>query len=86
MRTSIILVLSLSLASMAAKKDLAAVNVNTSPVDTLVAHLPGVGAAIADRIVAGRADSTYSTCADLVARVKGLGTAKIAKICPFAKF
>ena len=85
MKTSIILILSLSLATMAAKKDLLAVNVNTSPADSLSAHLPGVGAAIAARIVAGRIDSAYATCSDLV-RVKGIGAAKLAKICPLARF
>ena len=85
MRASI-LVLVLSIASLAAKKEPAAVNVNTSPADSLSAHLPGVGEAIAYRIVEGRADSAYSTCADLAARVKGIGAAKIAKICPLAKF
>ena len=86
MRASIILVLILSIASMAAKKELAAVNVNTAPADSLVAHLPGVGAAIAHRIVEGRADSAYATCDDLAARVRGIGAAKAAKICPLAKF
>ena len=85
MRASIILVLSLALATMAAKKELAGVNVNTAPADSLSAHLPGVGAAIARRIVEGRADSAYATCSDLV-RVRGIGAAKLAKICPLARF
>ena len=83
---TLILVLSLALASMAAKKELAGVNVNTAPADSLSAHLPGVGAAIARRIVEARADSAYSTCADLAARVRGIGAAKLAKICPLVNF
>lgn len=81
MKTAIALVLALTIAAMA-KKDLQPVNVNSSPADSLSAHLPGVGPAIAERIVQGR---PYQSCKDLDA-VKGLGASKLAKICPLARF
>lgn len=64
-------------------KGLAPVNANTAPVDSLAAHLPGVGPAVAERIVAGR---PYRTCSDISETVRGIGEKKIAKICPFLTF
>lgn len=82
MKTIASLVLALSIAALA-KKDLAAVNINSAPADSLVAHLPEVGPTIAARIVAAR---PYAKCDDLTENVKGIGAAKIAKICPLLTF
>jgi len=74
----------LALSSLAlAKKDLARVDVNHAPADSLAAHLPGVGPAIAQRIVEGR---PYKTCQDLSSTVSGIGTKKLDKICPLITF
>lgn len=81
MKITTLVILSLSLAAMA-KKDLKQTNVNTAPLDSLVAHLPGVGDSIAARMVAAR---PFADCKDL-AHVKGLGKAKLAKVCPLATF
>lgn len=78
------LVLALSLSAMA--KTPTITNVNTAPADSLAVHLPGVGPAIADRIVEERKAGKFSDCADLESRVKGLGDKKMAKLCPFAQF
>ena len=83
MRNLSLLVLSLSILSTAGTKSLATVNVNTAPADSLAAHLPGVGPAIAERIVANR---PYAKCADLTTTVPGIGAKKIAKICPRLTF
>lgn len=82
MKTLVSLVLALSIAALA-KKDLAAVNINSAPSDSLVAHLPGVGPTIAARIIAAR---PFAKCDDLTENVKGIGTVKIAKICPLLTF
>ena len=81
MKTLATIVLALALTTFA-KKDLQKVEINKSALDTISAHLPGVGPAIAERIVQGR---PYRTCADLDA-VKGIGKAKLAKICPLLIF
>ena len=75
----------LALAGKSAKhrKELATVDVNNAPADSLAAHLPGVGPAIAERIVAAR---PFSTCEDLTENVKGIGKAKMDKICPLLTF
>jgi competence protein ComEA len=74
----------ITLSSVAlAKKDLAQVDVNHTQADSLAAHLPGVGPAIAQRIVDGR---PYSTCQDLSDRVPGIGAKKLDKICPLLTF
>ena len=80
---SLLLVLALSILATAGTKSLATVNVNTTPADSLAAHLPGVGPAIAERIVANR---PYAKCEDLMATVSGIGAKKIAKICPLLTF
>jgi DNA uptake protein ComE-like DNA-binding protein len=69
--------------AMAGTKSLSTVNVNTAPPDSLSAHLPGVGPAIAERIVSNR---PYSKCEDLTATVSGIGAKKIARICPLLTF
>jgi competence protein ComEA len=79
-----LLILALSLSSLAlAKKDLQTVDVNHAPADSLAAHLPGVGPAIAQRIVEGR---PYKTCQDLSSTVSGIGMKKLDKICPLLTF
>ena len=79
-----LLILALFLSSLAlAKKDLQTVDVNSVPADSLAAHLPGVGPAIAQRIVEGR---PYKTCQDLSSTVSGIGTKKLDKICPLITF
>jgi competence protein ComEA len=82
MKTLLILALSLSTAALA-KKDLEKVAVNSVPADSLAAHLPGVGPAIAQRIVEGR---PYKTCQDLSDNVSGIGAKKLDKICPLLTF
>ena len=77
-----LVVLTLSSLTLA-KKDLQKVDVNQAPADSLAAHLPGVGPAIAQRIVEGR---PYTTCQDLSDNVSGIGAKKIAKICPLLTF
>ena len=79
----IALVLALVSLSAAGSKDLTKVNVNSAPSDSLAAHLPGVGQAIAERIVSGR---PYKTCEDLSSTVSGIGAKKTAKICPYLEF
>jgi competence protein ComEA len=64
-------------------KDLAAVNVNTAPADSMALHLPGVGPAVAQRVVENR---PYKSCDDLKNTVPGIGEKKIAKICPLVRF
>jgi len=82
MKTLLILALSLSTLALA-KKDLEKVAVNSVPADSLAAHLPGVGPAIAQRIVEGR---PYKTCQDLSSTVSGIGAKKLDKICPLLTF
>jgi len=82
MKTLLILALFLSTAALA-KKNLKKVAVNSVPADSLAAHLPGVGPAIAQRIVEGR---PYKTCQDLSSTVSGIGTKKLDKICPLITF
>ena len=82
MKTLLILALFLSTVALA-KKDLERVAVNSAPADSLAAHLPGVGPAIAQRIVEGR---PYKTCQDLSSTVSGIGAKKLDKICPLLTF
>jgi DNA uptake protein ComE-like DNA-binding protein len=84
MKTLPILALILStLATAGSHKDLSSVNVNSAPPDSLTAHLPGVGPAMAERIVAAR---PFAKCSDLTENVSGIGEKKIAKICPLLVF
>lgn len=73
----------LILATLATLTTAEKININKSPADTLATYLPGVGPAIAERIVQGR---PYSKCSDLSETVKGIGKKKIAKICPLLAF
>lgn len=57
----------------------AAVNANTASVDDLQA-VPGIGPAIAQRIVAERRNGPFKSLDDLQARVKGVGEASIRKM------
>lgn len=72
------------LASLAtAAKPTHPVNVNTAPADSLASALPGVGPAIASRIVDAR---PFRSCHDLTENVVGIGAKKIGKICPLLVF
>jgi competence protein ComEA len=77
------LILALVALATAGKKDLAKIDINSAPADSLAAHLPGVGPAIAQRIVEGR---PYATCGDISGSVPGIGAKKIAKLCPYLEF
>jgi competence protein ComEA len=81
--SNLLLVVALLSTVALAKKDLAKVDVNQAPADSLAAHLPGVGPAIAQRIVEGR---PYKTCQDLSSTVSGIGAKKLDKICPLLTF
>lgn len=58
---------------------IAAVNANTASVDDLQA-VPGIGPAIAQRIVSERGKGPFKSLDDLQARVKGVGEASIRKM------
>lgn len=60
------------------KSNNAAVNINTAS-ESELDSLPGVGPAMAKRIVAERERSPFSSVDDLL-RVKGIGPAKLAKL------
>lgn len=57
------------------------VNINTANRATLM-QLPGIGPAMADRVISERAVRPFSTV-DELARVKGIGPKKLEKIRPF---
>lgn len=61
------------------------VDPNTVPGPVLEA-LPGLGPALAGRIVAARAERPFGSLADLDRRVKGIGPAKAAALRPFLRF
>lgn len=60
----------------------ARINLNTATRNTLM-RLPGIGPAMADRIIEERKTRPFSTVDDLT-RVKGIGAKKLEKIRPFA--
>lgn len=60
-------------------------NINTTTTDSMALHLPGVGPAMAMRIDSARKVAPLTSCADLD-KVKGIGAAKLAKICPMVRF
>jgi len=62
-----------------------AVDANTAPVPVLEA-LPGIGPALAGRIVQSREAQPFRSLADLDRRVKGIGPAKAAGLRPFLRF
>ena len=61
------------------------VDANTVPVPVLEA-LPGLGPALAGRIVAARQDRPFASLADLDRRVKGIGPVKASGLAPFLRF
>ena len=66
-------------------KDLRPLNINTTTTDSMASHLPGVGPAMAKRIDSARRVAPFASCEDLD-KVKGIGSAKLAKICPMVRF
>ena len=78
-------VLVLALVSLASAKELQVLNINTAPVDSLAAHLPGVGPAMAHRLDSARKVAPFGSCDDLD-KVKGIGAKKLAKLCPSVVF
>ena len=77
------LVIALALATTA--KEAKVLNINTAPVDSLAAHLPDVGPAMAMRIDSARKVAAFTSCEDLD-KVKGIGAKKLAKLCPSVTF
>ena len=65
---------------MSGEKDHDAVNLNTADLATLIA-LPGVGPILAERIVAQRQQSAFSSVDELV-RVAGIGAALLERLRP----
>lgn len=59
------------------------VNINTASADELQ-KLPGIGPAMAGRIIAYRQESPFQTPEDLM-QVTGIGEKKFAKMKPFVK-
>jgi competence protein ComEA len=71
-------------AAGSARKELNAtvmVNINSAGKSQLT-QLPGIGPAIAERIIESRNDSPFNSVDDLL-RVKGIGPAKLERIRPF---
>ena len=66
-------------------KDIKPLNINTTTVDSMASHLPGVGPSMAMRIDSARKVAPLTSCADL-GKVKGIGPAKLAKLCPMVRF
>lgn len=73
------------LVNLSSAKDLKVLNINTTTVDSMASHLPGVGPAMAARIDSARKVASFASCEDLD-KVKGIGPAKLAKICPMVRF
>lgn len=78
-------ILALALASIASAKDIRVLNINTAPIDSMAAHLPGVGPAMAKRLDSVRTVSPFTSCEDLD-KVKGIGAKKLAKLCASVEF
>ena len=66
-------------------KDIKPLNINTTTTDSMASHLPGVGPSMAMRIDSARKVAPLTSCADLD-KVKGIGPAKLAKLCPLLTF
>lgn len=73
------------LVNLSSAKELKFLNINTTTTDSMALHLPGVGPALAARLDSARRVSPFSSCDDLD-KVKGIGSAKLAKICPMLRF
>lgn len=72
------------LVNLSSAKDLI-LNINTTTTDSMALHLPGVGPAMAKRIDSARRVAPFASCEDLD-KVKGIGAAKLAKLCPMVRF
>ena len=66
-------------------KDMKPLNINTTTTDSMASHLPGVGPSMAMRIDSARKVAPLASCEDLD-KVKGIGPAKLAKLCPMVRF
>lgn len=73
------------LVNLSSAKDLRILNINTTTTDSMALNLPGVGPAMAKRIDSARRVAPFASCEDLD-KVKGIGSAKLAKICPMVRF
>jgi len=58
---------------------------NTCPADSLV-RLPGIGPAIAGRIVAARAEGVHFACARDLQAIRGIGRRTVERIEPYLYF
>lgn len=73
------------LVNLSSAKDIKTLNVNTTPVDSMALHLPGVGPAMAARLDSARKVAPFASCADLD-KVKGIGAKKLEKLCASVVF
>lgn len=79
------IIAALTLLSNVSAKDVRPLNINTTTTDSMASHLPGVGPSMALRIDSARKVAPLTSCADLD-KVKGIGPAKLAKLCPMVTF
>ena len=79
------IIAALSLLVNVSAKDVRPLNINRTTTDSMAAHLPGVGPSMAMRIDSARKAAPLASCEDLD-KVKGIGPAKLEKICPLLTF
>ena len=60
-------------------------NPNSCPADSLI-RLPGIGPAIAGRIVAARAEGVHFACARDLQAIRGIGARTVQRIEPYLTF